>query len=210
MVKFARLQTMRIYVDFDDVLCETARSLSVVVHKLFGCAVPYEKITQFNLKKSFSLSDEQMDILIRTAHAQSFLSKIPETPGAVEAIRTLLKKGDQFSILTGRPAASFKGSINWLSHFGLEKLPLLHVDKYARAGEFPQIPGQPPTLTVAEMDKMAFDVAIDDSPMALDLLAKRNSCRVLVFDRPWNRHYSLSSNMRRVSDWKEILSLLPE
>lgn len=201
--------SMKIYVDFDDVLCETARTLSVAVHDLFGCAVPYEDITQFNLKKSFSLSDEQMDILIRTAHDSSFLSKIPETPGAISAIRTILKEGGKLSILTGRPAASFKGSINWLSHFGLEDLPLLHVDKYARAGLFPQIPGQPPTLTVADMDKMAFDVAIDDSPMALDLLAKRSACQVLVFDRPWNRHYSLSPNMRRVSGWKEILSVLP-
>ena len=45
---------MNIYVDFDDCLCETARSFSKLVAELFGKDVPYENIKYFNLQKAFS------------------------------------------------------------------------------------------------------------------------------------------------------------
>lgn len=38
---------MRIYVDFDDCLCETARHFSGLVADLFGKDVPYENISFF-------------------------------------------------------------------------------------------------------------------------------------------------------------------
>ena len=50
---------MKIYVDYDDCLCETARRFSRLVDELFGIDVPYENIRYFNLQKSFSLSDDQ-------------------------------------------------------------------------------------------------------------------------------------------------------
>ena len=49
---------MKIYVDFDDCLCETAKSFSDIIADLFGIVIPYEGIKYFNLQKAFSLSDE--------------------------------------------------------------------------------------------------------------------------------------------------------
>ena len=50
---------MNIYVDFDDCLCETARDFSKLVKELFGKDIPYERIEQFDLQKSFALTDEE-------------------------------------------------------------------------------------------------------------------------------------------------------
>ena len=48
---------MKIYVDYDDCLCETARSFSRLAVEMFGKHVPYEKIRYFDLDKSFDLDD---------------------------------------------------------------------------------------------------------------------------------------------------------
>lgn len=50
---------MKIYVDFDDILSETALYFSHLVKKMFGKYVPYENIKSFSLQKSFDLSDEE-------------------------------------------------------------------------------------------------------------------------------------------------------
>ena len=42
---------MKIYVDYDDCLCETARSFSRLAVEMFGKHVPYEKIRYFDLEK---------------------------------------------------------------------------------------------------------------------------------------------------------------
>ena len=80
---------MKIYVDFDDVLCETARALSALAKEMFGRDVPYEDIKFFNLQKSFSLSDAQIEALMARAHEHDFLLGLEPTPGGVEAVRAL-------------------------------------------------------------------------------------------------------------------------
>ena len=52
---------MKIYVDYDDCLCETARSFSKLALEMFNIDVPYEKIRYFELDKSFNLDEEQFE-----------------------------------------------------------------------------------------------------------------------------------------------------
>ena len=196
---------MRLYVDFDDVLSETAWSLSRLVKEMFGRDVPYEQIRVFNLQIAFSLNDAEIAALMRMAHCESFLAGMPDTPGAVEGVRNLMEAGHEVTVVTGRPACSHAGSVAWLARFGLSDLPLLHVDKYGRAAAAPQLPGQPETQTKEDLARMDFDIAIDDSPDALALLADRQTCRVFVYDRPWNQTYRQAPNMIRVYSWREIV-----
>jgi uncharacterized HAD superfamily protein len=199
---------MRIYVDFDDVLCETARRLSGLARELFRRDVPYEQIRVFDLQKAFSLSGAEIHKLMAFAHDDAFLASLDPVPGAVDAVRALAAAGHAVTIVTGRPACSHAGSEQWLARHGLTGLGFLHVDKYGRAGGWAPAPGQPPVLSVGEFSRVPFDAAVDDSPDALDLLAPRASCRVIVFDRPWNRAYALAPNMERASGWPDALSLL--
>lgn len=198
---------MRIYIDFDDVLCETARHLSDLARTLFDRHVPYEAISGFDLKQAFSLSDTEIDALMEHAHRTEFLTELTPAPGSVEAVRALESRGHELAIVTGRPADSHAGSLGWLRKHGLTHLALIYVDKYGRAPATPA-PEAPRTLTRDEFATLHFDVAIDDSPAALDLLAPRHNCTVIVYDRPWNRCYTHAANMRRSASWREIVGLI--
>ena len=54
---------MKIYIDFDDCLCETARAFTEIAKRLFGKDVPYEKVRFFNLQQSFELTDDELKYL---------------------------------------------------------------------------------------------------------------------------------------------------
>ncbi|WP_296873777.1 hypothetical protein [uncultured Methanobrevibacter sp.] len=61
---------MKIYIDFDDVICETAKYFTKIAKELFGIDVPYRQVQFFNLQKSFDLSDDQYDKLMEAGHLQ--------------------------------------------------------------------------------------------------------------------------------------------
>ena len=47
---------MKIYIDFDDVICETAKYFTKIAKELFNIDVPYRDFHYFNLQKSCDLS----------------------------------------------------------------------------------------------------------------------------------------------------------
>ena len=73
---------MRIYVDYDDCLCETARSFSKLAVEMFGKNVAYEEIKYFDLYKSFDLNHEQFEDFMMRGHQPevllSFFNHLPD------------------------------------------------------------------------------------------------------------------------------------
>jgi uncharacterized HAD superfamily protein len=196
---------MKIYVDFDDVLCETAQALSTLAKHLFGRNVPYEDIEFFNLQKAFSLTDEENNRLMEQAHTRDFLEALHPTPGAVSSVKKLCGDGHEVVVVTGRQSLYHEGTAQWLRNHGLGHLSILYVDKYKRAPA--TLPAHvPKMLNIDELNQLHFDVAIDDSPTALDLLTHRVNCQIIVFDRPWNRDYEGAPHVKRAFTWQEILS----
>ena len=61
---------MRIYVDFDDCLCETARAFSKLALEMFGRQVPYERILFFELDKSFDADEDRQDLMALVQRAR--------------------------------------------------------------------------------------------------------------------------------------------
>ena len=59
---------MKVYIDFDDVLCETAKHFTKIAKELFGIDVPYRQVQFFNLKKTFDLSDVQYEEMMIAGH----------------------------------------------------------------------------------------------------------------------------------------------
>ena len=47
-----------VYLDFDDILCETARAFTGLLHREFGKSVAFEDIHTFNLGESFGLAEK--------------------------------------------------------------------------------------------------------------------------------------------------------
>ena len=193
---------MNIYVDFDDCLCETARAFSDIALEMFNIDVPYEKMRYFNLQMAFGLNDEQYDALLRKGHEPEVLLGFEETPGAVAVLNEWIEKGNNVSIITGRPFNSFEPSREWLDRHGLKNVKLYCLDKYGRENF---MKNSDFSLKLEDYYKMKFDVAVEDSPTAFKFFNHLPDIKVMVFDRPWNKDAELpGENFTRCFDWESI------
>ena len=193
---------MKIYIDYDDCLCETARHFSVLVKDLFGLDVPYENIRYFNLQKSFSLTDEEYEEMMIKAHRPEVLLSYEETPGAAATVNGWIDEGHDVSIITGRPFGAYEASREWLDRHGLERVRLFCLNKYGRDNF---IKNSDFSLEVEDYYKMHFDYAIEDSPTAFKFFEHLPELKVMVYDRPWNRECEFpGENYRRCLDWEMI------
>lgn len=193
---------MRIYIDFDDVICETAKYFTKIAKDLFDIDVPYREVQFFNLQKSFDLTDDQYDELMRAGHIPANLLAYEETPDASQTINKWVDEGHEVSIVTGRPFDSFAPSRQWLDRHNLERVPLFCVDKYGRES-FNQDCTY--SMTLAQLYSLTFDFAIEDSPAAFEHVMHFENCKVAVFNRPWNMNAQLpSSEFIRCEGWKYI------
>lgn len=197
---------MKIYVDFDDCLCETARHFSGLVQELFGKAVPYGEIRYFDLQKSFSLTEEQFEEMMIKAHRPEVLLSYEETPGAAHTINSWLDCGHEVSIITGRPYSAYEPSREWLDRHGLERVRLFCFNKYGRDSF---IKDSDFSLEPADYYQMHFDYAVEDSPSAFRFFDHLQDLKVMVYDRPWNQACAFpGENYYRCLDWKEIQELV--
>ena len=196
---------MKIYIDFDDVICETAKFFTKLAKDLFDINVPYNQVHFFNLQKSFGLTDTQYDELMIAGHLPENLLAYEETPGASETINKWLDDGHEVSIITGRPFESYESSRSWLDNHGLERVPVVCVDKYGRENfnkDFSY------GMTLEELYQLTFDFAVEDSPAAFEHVMHFENCNVAVFDRPWNNKFELPNDrFTRCRNWKEIDNL---
>ena len=193
---------MRIYIDFDDVLCETAKAFTILAKEMFGIDVPYRQVQFFNLKKTFDLDDRQYEELMNAGHLPEVLLNYEETQGASETINKWVDKGHEVFIITGRPFNSYEPSRRWLDEHKLERVPLYCVDKYGRETckqDFVY------NMTLKQLYDMTFDFAIEDSPAAFEHVSHFKDCRIAVFNRPWNIHEELPDDrFVRCEGWKAI------
>lgn len=197
---------MNIYIDFDDVICETARSFSDILKRMFGKVVPYENIEFFNLQQSFGLSDEDYDSLMTEGHVPEILLAYEETPGAAEVINSWLDAGHNVKIVTGRPFSAYNPSREWLDCHNLARVDLICVDKYGREN-FNWDSSY--SISLEEFYTMKFDFAVEDSPAAFKHLKHLPDCKVAVFHRPWNQNAEFpNENYVRCMNWNEVDELL--
>jgi 5'(3')-deoxyribonucleotidase len=194
---------MRIYVDFDDVLCETAAALAVLARELYGRTVAFEQIHTFDLRTAFLLDETQYQELMERAHSPAFLRGLVPIAGAVACLEAWQRQEQEVVVVTGRPAFTHRVTQAWLNQQGLAALPVWYVDKYNRS--YPADPEAPPFLPLPVLLREHFDLVIDDSPMALDAMQQRPAGHTIVFDRPWNRTYPCAgARIARCRGWHEI------
>lgn len=199
---------MRIYVDFDDVICETAKFFSGFVKELFDIDCPYENIRYFDLKKSFSLTEEQYSRMMELAHEDKYIEGYEEVPGAVEVLDRWRKAGHEVVVVTGRPFHTAESSRRWLEAHGLGGTTMIFVDKYSRHESAPGT--EKNTVKVEDLKKMHFDLAVEDSPSGLEHL-RGMDCTVAVYSRPWNKDCRgdfPQNKFRWCNDWHVVDELL--
>ncbi len=193
---------MRIYVDYDDCLCETARSFSEIAVEMFGKRVPYEDIRFFDLERSFDLDEEEYKRFMIKGHQPEVLLSYDETPGASDVINEWIDRGYEVSVITGRPYSAYEPSREWLDLHGLKRAKLYCFNKYGRDSF---IKDSSFSLEPDDYYKMRFDIAVEDSPKAFRFFDHLPDLKVMVFDRPWNRECVFpNANYRRCLDWESI------
>lgn len=195
---------MRICVDYDDCICETARVFSELAMEMFEINVPYEDIRYFDLDKSFDLNEKQFKQFMIRGHQPDILLSYEETPGASVVINDWISSGYEVSIITGRPLSAYEASRMWLDDHGLKNVSLYCLNKYGRNG-FTQ--NRDFSLEPEEFYRMSFDYAVEDSPKAFEFLKCLADLKVMVFDRPWNRECVFpNGNYKRCLNWENIKS----
>lgn len=193
---------MKIYIDFDDVICETAVFFTKIAKELFDIDLPYSQVQFFNLKKTFDLNDEQYDELMRVGHISSNLLSYEETADASKIINKWVDAGHEVKIITGRPFDAYEPSRKWLDDHNLDRVPLFCVDKYGRESFNKDCSY---SMTLEELYALTFDFAIEDSPAAFEHVMHFKNCKVAVFNRPWNKNEELpNDSFVRCDNWEKI------
>ena len=193
---------MKIYIDYDDCLCETARAFTGIAERLFGKKVPYEEVRFFNLQDSFKLTDDEYKQIMIEGHLPEVLLSFEETPGASKVINEWIDRGYEVDIITGRPYSTCEVSRRWLDEHGLNRVNLFFLNKYGRDLFYKK---NDYNLELEDFYKMKFDYAIEDSPSAFRFFDHLPELKVMIYDRPWNRECELpNNNYFHCPDWDYI------
>ena len=188
-----------IYVDMDDVLCETARGCLEIIERVFGKRIAYEQLTDFNLGNSCELSTEETAELYHIVHHPDELLKLEPVTGAIAVLNQWIAAGFEIAIVTGRPPVTYEPSLDWLAQEGVPYHSFTVVDKYGRFTIEKTI-----AVSLPELATRQFAFAVEDSSTMATYLAEQMKVSVRLFDRPWNRATIEHPKITRHNHWFEI------
>ena len=188
-----------IYVDLDDVIASTVKAFITIVKREFDKVVVHEQITDFDLKKSFRLTQSEYDHLFEVAHRPEEILKMETIEGAIDVLTSWSEKGYQISIVTGRLTSTYESSLEWLAMNEVPHDSFTIVDKYTRPDMNPKI-----AVSMDQLSKMDFSLAVEDSAAMATFLSNYMNTPVALLDRPWNRKIRLNTNVNRYSAWEDL------
>jgi hypothetical protein len=193
-----------IYVDLDDVLCETARHFLVVVAREFGKVVGYEQLTDFDIGTACGLRESERNALYRIVHQPDELMKMAPIGAAFSALGQWADAGFEIAIVTGRPPDSFDASLAWLARHGAPYHSFTMVDKYGRFTTENTV-----AISLDELATREYCWAVEDSLPMAEFLGSRMALPVALIDCPWNRSAQDHAQVSRHSDWAVIAQSMP-
>jgi uncharacterized HAD superfamily protein len=193
-----------VYVDMDDVLCQTAQHFLTILERDFGKAFILEQLTDFDVGQACELTAEEREELYRIVHQGEELLSIPAIPGAVKALQQWSAAGYEVAIVTGRPPDTYEPSVQWLKKHGVPYDSILIVDKYGRFA-----PDGSQCISLEGLMNHSFSWAVEDSPIMAMYLASQMKIPVALLDRPWNRKDTNHELVSRHHNWTEIARALP-
>lgn len=200
----------RVYIDFDDILSETALAFTEVLERHFGKRVEFENIFSFNLEHSFGLSPEDTAELMRLIHEPAALRAMRPVAGAAAGLEAWRKAGCEICVVTGRPPFTFEASSRWIRENGMPVDRLIFVDKYGRR-HAAHSTGR--SISLARLKRMRFSLAVEDSPVMIDYIRREMPVPMIILDRPWNRREKAAGGIApiaRCMNWAEIIERFPE
>src|SRR5438045_1095899 len=121
-----------IYVDMDDVVCETARALLAIAEREFGKTIAYDELNTFEVGEACGLAAREIQELFRLAHHPEELFAMAPIDEAVSILREWAQAGHEIAIVTGRPPWTHDVSRAWLARHEVPHHDFVMVDKYGR------------------------------------------------------------------------------
>ena len=186
-----------IYVDLDDVLCETARGFLGLLRREFDRRVAFEEIRDFDLGVSFGLDEIELERFFERAHDPELLAALVPISESIETLAGWTRAGHEVAVVTGRPTRSREDSRRWLERHRVPHDSLTFVDKYGRAAI-----DAGDAVPLAALEPRSYRFAVEDSLATAHYLRERLDIPVLLLDRPWNR--GSSAGITRCGDWREV------
>lgn len=190
---------VRIYVDIDDVLAETARGLLAVAASRFDRRRSYDDLYEFELRDALGFDAETHRRFMHAAHEPEVLASFELTPGCVEVLEAWQRGGHEICLVTGRPPTCERATREWLERYRIPFASLAFVDKYGRHEALYGVPSFGVDALVSEH----YAFAVEDSAPTAHFLASHGT-PVALFTRPWNRSAAASGALRRVMDWAGV------
>ena len=188
-----------IYVDLDDVLCETARHFLVIVAREFNKRIAYEDLTNFAIGSSCGLRPAETDELYRIVHRPDELMQMAPIDGAIATLQQWANNGYEIAIVTGRPPESYEPSLAWLTRHRVPYASFCMVDKYSRFATDNTI-----AIRLDELAQQKYCWAVEDSLPMAKFPASRMELPVALIDCPWNRASADHANVGRYADWPTL------
>jgi len=200
----------RIYVDIDDVLCETIARLADLLEHMHDRRVDPGQVKHFDLGESFGLDSDQIESFMERAHADEIIESIAPTPGAADVLSRWQRAGHCITLVTGRPPKTNAASRRWLDTHEFSHESLHHLDKWNRPSwNLTGLPG----IQFDDLPDFGFEFAVEDSLDTAVRLIEELEIPVALMDRPWNRAVHAISRKTRASlvrcaDWDQIAGVL--
>ena len=188
-----------VYVDMDDVLCETARRFLVVIEREFGKQIAYDALTDFDFERSCNLTPGERAKLYEIVHLDDEILSIEPIPEAIDVLNGWVGAGYEIAIVTGRPPDTFAVSMEWLARFKVPYHSFTVVDKYGRF-QTENTAG----LSLTELATQQFCWAVEDSLPMAKFLATEMKLTVALLNRPWNQADTKPAQFTRYYHWREI------
>jgi uncharacterized HAD superfamily protein len=195
-----------IYVDMDDVICQTCRGFLELLDREFGRQVAFAEVTHFDLRKSFAMGDEEIHRFLERAHEPDVLAGFQPVPAAIDTLSAWAQLGYTIDIRTGRPPATRGCTEAWLQRHGVPYHHLGFVDKYGRSWgghNFEE------ALTLDQLAAERFSLAVEDSGSTAAFLAGNGVAPVVLLDRPWNQGVA-GPGITRLAGWEELARQEPD
>ncbi len=189
---------MKIAVDCDDVLADSINLLKSAYNQRFE-----DKITQ-ELSPIWQqwhqrLGKERTERLIEIFWDPLFLSSVKPMKDAVKGIEKLTSQQIEIVVITSRSSSTKKATQEWIkTHFKSQIKTIVHHQ------------GKHFTSTIKKAEtcqQLGVSLLIEDNPIFIEE-ARALKLKTIIFNQPWNKHLSESSEIKRVLNWDELVELV--
>lgn len=178
-------QPLQIGLDFDGVIADYQLLKSLVAKEMLGKDIPAVMMESRLVNDTHPLTKSEYSAVQREALFGYHADLLQPLTGAIEAIRSLMKRGHQLQIVTSRTDAGLESARAWLKTFDIT-LPMNGVGY-----------GNPKRPFVKDLD-----IYMDDDSDVLQKIGEV-STKLILF----NSKGHTSKDFQSVASWSEFLTL---